>query len=154
MEKNRLEDEMRTLLGALRGLGSGRYACLLEAKGILLEDPEPEEPAEKALHTFLHAYRAQVLAIPEALDAEGPTDDVFDGWNEDDFFLAFINRKVALVVACPDGELLKQQSEKLIRALADRLFRWNGAYRMDSRGRGFFFGRAKLDLVVAGRSER
>ena len=152
MASSKIEEDIRTLLAAFRGLAGGRYACLLEPDGILFEDPEPEEAALKTLHTFLHAYRKQVFAIPEGLAAEGPAEDIFEGWQEDDFFLAFINRRVVLVVVCPDGEALREQAERPLQALADRLLRFKDTYRMDAKGRGYFFGRARLDIVVAGRA--
>lgn len=152
MASSKIEEDIRTLLAAFRGLAGGRYACLLEPAGILFEDPEPEEAALKTLHTFLHAYRQQVFTIPDGLAAEGPAEDIFEGWEEDDFFLAFINRRVVLVVVCPDGEALREQAERPLQALADRLLRFNHSYRMDARGRGFFFGRARLEVVVAGRA--
>jgi len=154
MSSPRLEQEIRTLLAALRGLAGGRYACLLDPAGILFEDPEPEEAALKALHTFLHAYRQPIFSIPDGMAGDGPAEDIFEGWEEDEFFLAFINRRVALVVVCPDGEALREQAERPLKALADRLLRFKDTYRMDTRGRGFFFGRARLDIVVAGRAGR
>lgn len=154
MSSPRLEEEIRTLLGAFRGLAGGRYACLLEPSGILFEDPEPEAATLKALHTFLHAYRQQVFSIPDGLASEGPAEDIFEGWQEDDFFLAFVNRRVVLVVVCPDGEALRELADRPLKALADRLLRFKDTYRMDAKGRGFFFGRARLDIVVAGRAGR
>jgi len=147
----KIEEDIGTLLAAIRGLADGRYACLLEPAGILFEDPEPEEAALKTLHTFLHAYRSQLFTIPDGLAAQGPAEDIFDGWEEDDFYLAFINRRVVLVVVCPDGEALRAQAEVPLRALADRLLRFNHTYRMGPGGRGFFVGRARLEVVVASR---
>ena len=40
-----------------------------------------------------------------------------------------------------------------MKALADRLFRVNAAWRVDERGNGLLFGRARLDMVVIGRAE-
>ncbi len=151
MGGSQIEADIRTLLAAIRGLADGRYACVMEPAGILFEDPEPSQAPLKALHTFLHAYRRQVFAIPDGLATEGPGEDIFESWEEDDFYLAFINRRVVLVVVCPDGEALRQVAEKPLGALADRLLRFNSAYRMGPGGRGFFFGRARLDVVVAGR---
>jgi hypothetical protein len=59
---------------------------------------------------------------------------------------------VALVVACPDPEKLKEQAEPPLRALVDRLFRLNAAWRLDEKGRGLFLGRARLDMIVVGRA--
>ena len=59
----------------------------------------------------------------------------------DEFLLAFVNGKVALVVACPDAERAQGEVLRPLRALADRLFRLNAAWRVDEKGRGLFFGR-------------
>ncbi len=80
-------------------------------------------------------------------------DDIFADWNQDQFFLAFINGRVALVVACPDAERAKQRSSRPLRTLAGRLLRLNPAHRVDARGRGLFFGSPRLDLVVVGEPE-
>jgi hypothetical protein len=53
-------------------------------------------------------------------------------------------------VACPDAESLRERAFPLLKALADRLFRYNETYRLDAEGRGLFFGRARLDIVVVG----
>jgi hypothetical protein len=135
---------------AIRALGDGRYACLLEPGRIVLETPEPEDATTAALHRLLDGQRAALFAIPRALEAETPFDDPFADWDEDEFLLAFVNRRVALAVACPDAEALKEQAQDPLRVLADRLLRLDERYRLDERGRGFFFGRAKLDLVVVG----
>ena len=79
-------------------------------------------------------------------------EDVFAGWDHDEFFLAFLNGRVALVVACPEAAQAQERTQRPLRALADRLLRYNPTYRMDGKGRGFFFGSPRLDLVVVGRS--
>jgi hypothetical protein len=78
------------------------------------------------------------------------TEDVFADWEGDGFFLAVINGRVAMVVACADPEALKALAEPPLRALADRLFRLNAAWRLDEKGRGLFLGRARLDMIVVG----
>ncbi len=148
-----LAREIRGLLEAIRGGAGGRYACVVEPKGIVFESPEPEGREVFALRRILEEKVAAFFAIPRRLASGEPMDDVFAGWDHDELFLAFINERVAVVVACPEAEPLKEQAMKPLRALADRLFRWNETYRMDAKGRGFFFGSPKLDLVVIGRAE-
>jgi hypothetical protein len=79
-------------------------------------------------------------------------EDAFEGWDEDEFFLAFINGRAVVVVACPHAEPLREQARRPLKALADRLFRYDARFRLDRRGRGFFFGGGTLDLVVVGRA--
>jgi hypothetical protein len=76
--------------------------------------------------------------------------DPFADWDEDEFFLAFLNGRVAVVIACPDAEGAKAALERPLRAMADRLFRWRSSYRVDPRGRGLFLGRPRHDLIVVG----
>jgi hypothetical protein len=151
--KDRLAGEIAELVEALRGLVDGRYACLLDAKALHFESPAPGETGLWALRRFLEDRRAQVLAVPGGLAAEGPMDDVFAGWDEDDFLLAVWNGRVALVLACPDAEAVRDRVDRPLRALMDRLFRWDPTYRLDPQGRGLFLGRAKLDLIVVGRAQ-
>jgi len=153
--RKRLQDEIVRFLAVLRELGDGRYACLIEPGGILFES-EPEG-AEQGwmLRQFLKEKAAALFTLPEAMDAGGPAEDVFSNWAEDEFFLAFINRRVAVVVACPAAEPLREEAMRPLKALADRLLRYNQAWRLRPQGRGgFFFGRAQLDVVVVGREER
>jgi hypothetical protein len=138
------------LLETLRGLAGGRYACVVEPKGIVFESPEPESREDWALRRFLEEKGAALFAIPKAL-ADGTTlEDAFEDWQRDEFFLAFINGRVALVVACPEAEPLRAQAFPLLKVLADRLFRYDETYRLDPKGRGLFFGRPRLDIVVVG----
>jgi len=146
----RLSAEVVELLDAVRGLAGGRYACVVEPKGIVFESPEPEAREAWALRRFLEEKCKALFAIPDALAAGTAMEDVFEDWQEDEFFLAFINGRVALVVACPAAESLRAQAFPLLKVLADRLFRYNESYRLDPQGRGFFFGRPKLDIVVVG----
>jgi hypothetical protein len=147
----RLARDIGELLTLIRGLAEARYACLTEPRKFLFEDPPHEESGNGDLRRFIEDRTAAVFRIPAALAAGDPLEDVFDGWNTDDFFLAFLNGRVALVVACPDGERLRARIDDPLRALADRLLRWNAAYRLDSRGRGLFFTAPKLDIVVVSR---
>lgn len=147
-----LFEEIRKLLGALRSIGEGRYACLIEPGGLLLEDAS--EPSEEAwvLRRFVEQRIPRLFEIPKTLEAEGPADDLFEDWDEDEFFLAFINGKVGVLVACPDAAALETEAPRALKALADRLFRVNAAWRVDERGKGLLFGRARLDMVVIGRA--
>lgn len=145
----RLAEEIGDLLDAIRALARGRYACLIEPKGIVFERPEGGEAW--ALRRLLAEKSTALFSLPPAMASGEPMEDIFEGWERDEFFLAFINGRVALVVACPDAEPLKERAMKPLQALADRLFRYNETYRMDDKGRGFFFGSPKLDLVVVGR---
>jgi hypothetical protein len=146
----RLSAEVLELLDAVRGLGGGRYACVVEPKGILFESPEPEDRGAWALRRFLEEKCAALFAIPRALADGTAMEDAFADWQEDEFFLAFINGRVALVVACPEAEPLRARAFPLLKVLADRLFRYNETYRLDPEGRGLFFGRPRLDIVVVG----
>jgi hypothetical protein len=146
----RLSAEIVALLDAVRGLGRGRYACVVEPKGIVFESPVPEAREDWALRRFLEEKCQALFSIPQALAAGSAMDDVFEDWHDDEFFLAFINGRVALVVACPQAEALRAESFPLLKVLADRLFRHNETYRLDPQGRGFFFGAPKLDIVVVG----
>jgi hypothetical protein len=138
------------LLEAVRGLAAGRYACIVEPAGILFESPEPEERGAWALRRFLEEKCTALFAIPRALADGTSMDDVFAEWQEDEFFLAFVNGRVALVVVCPEAEPLRARAFPLLKVLADRLFRYNETWRLDPEGRGLFFGRPRLDIVVVG----
>lgn len=150
----RLSAEIVGLLDAVRGLARGRYACVVEPKGIVFESPEPEAREAWSLRRFLEEKCAALFSIPQALAAGTAMDDVFEDWHQDEFFLAFINGRVALVVACPEAEPLRAQAFPLLKVLADRLLRYNETYRLDPQGRGFFFGSPKVDIVVVGAREQ
>jgi hypothetical protein len=145
-----LAEEVRDLVASLRGLGAGRYACVLEPKGVLFEDADSSAPAPWALRRFLEQHAAAVFAIPGTLRSDATVDDAFAEWEEDAFFLAFVNGRVAVVVACPEPGVLEAQAGRLLKALVDRLIRYNPAWRADERGRGFFFSKPRLDTVVIG----
>jgi len=149
--RQRLGSEIQGLLDAVRAASDGRYACLLDAKALLFEAVAPDEKGLWALRRFLEERRARILAIPAGLAAGGPGEDAFEGWDADDFLLAFWTGRVALVLACAEAEAARERIAAPLRALTDRLFRWEPTYRLDPQGRGLFLGRAKLDIVVVGR---
>jgi hypothetical protein len=154
-----LQEDVRGLLFALRELGGGRYAALFDAKEVLLQSPDEGLPTQSGM-PFGGDLRRLVLSRAEALFAlpatmaapvvpgGGDTTDVFEAWVEDEFFLAFVNGRVGLLVACPDAKRLESESGKLLGVMADRLLRFNPAWRVDERGRGLFFGSPRLDTVV------
>jgi hypothetical protein len=151
--REKLEDEIRTMLGTLRALGDGRYACLIEPKGVVFEDVDPEAPPGWPLRRFLEQRTRGLFAIPRALFSDVDVEeDVFAEWEDDAFFLAFVNGRVAVVVACPEPEALEKDAGRLLRVLVDRLVRYNTAWRADEKGRGLFFSRPRLDTVVVGRA--
>jgi hypothetical protein len=137
---------------AVRTLGGGRYACVLDTGGIVLESPEPEDGRLFGLRQLIEERRAAILSIPQALADETPLEDAFADWHEDEFLLAFLNRRVVLVVACPDAEALKAEATPLWPVWADRMLRYDERYRIDAQGRGLLFGSPRLDLVVIGRA--
>ncbi len=149
---SKLAEEISDLLLVVREVAGGRYACLVEPEKTLFENPSEGGHDLAALQAFLEDRRSALFSLPSAMASEEPMEDVFAGWDRDEFFLAFLNGRVALVVACPEAARAQEQTERPLRALADRLLRYNPTYRMDGKGRGFFFGSPRLDLVVVGRS--
>jgi len=150
--RDRLADDIRRLLGSLRALGEGRYACLFEPGGVLFEDAEPDEDPPWPLRRFLEQRAKALFAIPGAVLSGGEMDeDLFAEWEDDGFFLVFINGRVVVVVACPDPAELEKESGRIIKILVDRAVRYNSAWRADERGRGLFFSRPRLDTIVVER---
>jgi hypothetical protein len=149
----RLEREIGDLISLIRNDAGGRYACLLDRRRLLMEDAAPEDPSIEALRRFLEAQRDALFRIPGDMDAGGPAEDAFADWSEDEFLLAFLNRRVGLAVACPDAEALRLRVDRPLRVLVDRLLRWKSAYRLDEEGRGLFFATPKLDVIVVGRRD-
>jgi len=149
--REKLEENLLDLMAAIVAMGDGRYACLVEKSGIVLETPEPEAGPDHALRRVIEARAASILGLASALGAGGEMEDAFSGWADDEFLVAVLNERVALVVACPDAEGLKGQVDPPLRVLVDRLLRWKAAYRIDARGRGLFVARPRLDLIVVGR---
>jgi hypothetical protein len=162
--KARLQEDVRGLLDALRGLGEGRYAALFDAKDVLMQSPDEGLPPQAGmpfggdLRRLVQSRAEALFALPAALHAPdvpaqgsqggGEMPDLFEAWTEDEFFLAFLNGRVGLLVACPDAKRLEGESGKLLGVMADRLLRFNPAWRLDERGRGLFFGSPRLDTVV------
>jgi hypothetical protein len=146
--REKLAGEIRDAVASLRALAGGRYACVLEPKQVLFEDEDDERPAAWGLRPFLERHAADLFGIPGTLRTDTPADDVFAEWEDEAFFLAFVNGRVGIVVVCPDPGALQAQAGPLLGALVDRLIRYNPAWRADERGRGLFFSRPRLDTVV------
>lgn len=149
--KDKLEENILDLMAAILDLGGGRYACLLERSGIVLEMPEPEDGPTEALRRVIEAQAVPILGLARALADGGEMEDAFSGWTDDEFLVAVLNERVALVVACPDAEGLKAKVDPPLKVLVDRLLRWKAAYRLDPHGRGLFVTRPRLDLIVVGK---
>jgi hypothetical protein len=161
--KAKLQEDAHRLLDALRDLGEGRYAALFDPKGVLLESPsDTSEGASWVLRRFVQSHAEALFRVPEVLHgpaapgdsrAEGGEEmrDLFEDLESDEFFLAFLNGRVGILVACPDAQRLQDESGKVLKVLADRLLRLNPAWRLDEKGRGLFFGSPRLDTVVIGR---
>jgi hypothetical protein len=145
-----LREGLLEAVDAIRTLAEGRYACVLDAGAIVLESPEPADGRSFALRQLIEDRRAAILSIPQTLADDGPMEDVFSDWHEDEFLIAFLNQRVALVVACPDAEALKESGTELWPVWADRVLRFDERYRIDPKGRGLLFGSPRLDLVVIG----
>jgi hypothetical protein len=148
----KLGDEIRRLLGALRAMGDGRYACLIEPKGVIFEDADPGAPPPEPLRHLLERRTEALFAIPAVLASDAKAEeDFFADWEDDGFLLFFVNGRVAIIVACPEPESLREEAGRILEVLVDRLIRYNGAWRADEKGRGLFFSRPRLDTVVVPR---
>jgi hypothetical protein len=79
-------------------------------------------------------------------------EDLFEDMASDAFFLAFLNGRVGILVACSDPQRLEEEAGKVLKVLADRLLRLEPSWRLDERGRGLFFGSPRLDTIVIGRA--
>jgi hypothetical protein len=148
--KDRLEENLLDLMAAILDMGGGRYACLVEKTGIVLEMPEPEDGPVQALRRVIETRAPSILGLAAALATGGDMEDAFSGWSDDEFLVAVLNERVALVVACPDAEALKARVDPPLKVLVDRLLRWKASYRIDAQGRGLFVGRPRLDVIVVG----
>jgi hypothetical protein len=149
--KARLQEDVHRLLGALRRLTEGRYAALFDRKGVLLESPDDAGGGGWRLRRFVQSRAEALFHVPAALHGGEEMSDLFEDLEGDEFFLAFLNGRVGVLVACPDAAQLQEASGELVKVLADRLLRFNPAWRLDERGRGLFFGSPRLDTVVIGR---
>jgi len=148
----RLHEDVSGTLDALRALGEGRYAAVFDRDGVLVESPREGEQGEWVLRRFLESRAPALFRIPTALHGAEPMEDAFEDWGGEEFFLAFVNGKVGLIVACSDARRMEQESGRLLSVLVDRLLRLNPAWRVDEKGRGIFAGRPRLDTVAIGRS--
>ena len=154
--RERLVDDVVGLLGACRGAAGGRYACVLGPKGVLYEHAEGEG-GHWVLRQYLDKRAGGLFGLPQAMASGGEVFDAFAEWESapgepvDEFLLAFINGKVAVVVVCPEAEKAQGLVDRPLRALADRLFRLEPSWRLDEKGRGLFLSRPRLDVVVVGR---
>jgi hypothetical protein len=146
----RLHEDVSGLLSALRSLADGRYAALFDAKGVLIESPADAGEGERALRRFIESRGPALFRIPRALHGADEMEDTFEQWHGDEFFLAFVNGKVGVLVACPDARRVEGESGKLLKVLVDRLLRLNPGWRLDERGRGLFGGRPRLETVAIG----
>ena len=146
-----LREDAGRLLDALRELGEGSYAALFDRKGVLLESPG-ESSEGWPLRRFVQARGEDLFRLPAELHGGDDMKDVFADMESDAFFLAFLNGRVGILVACADPQRLEDQSGKLLKVLADRLLRLEPSWRLDERGRGLFFGSPRLDTVVIGRA--
>jgi hypothetical protein len=148
--KARLREDAGRLLSALRELGEGRYAALFDRKGVLLESPA-ESSEGWPLRRLVQSRCEALFRLPAALHGGEEMKDVFEDLETDGFFMAFLNGRVGILVACDDPQHLEDHSGKLLKVLADRLLRLDPSWRLDERGRGLFFGSPRLDTVVIGR---
>ena len=151
----RLREDIEALLDALRETVDGRYACLFERDTLLFESaPEGADEAASSLRAIVARNGDAIFALPAAMAADhGPDDDPFADWQGDELCLVIVNERVGLLVACPDAEDARESMMRPLRALVDRLLRLDSRYRLDGRGRGFFFGSPRLDFVTIGRGD-
>jgi hypothetical protein len=149
--KEQLGEEILALLEALRRLSDGRYACVVEPGRLLFECGTPDEPGWP-LRQLFERRSGELFELPQRMAEGAALDDMFAGWDEDEFLLAFLNGRVAVALVCPEAEPVRAEAEKPLRALADRLLRFDERWRLDAQGRGLFFGQPRLDLIVVGRA--
>lgn len=154
--KERLLDDVDGLLGACWAAAGGRYACVLGPLGVLYEHGR-DEGGQWVLRQYFDKRASGIFGLPEAMAGGGDVEDAFAEWETpagqpaDEFLLAFINGKVAVVVVCPEAEKAQGLVDRPLRALVDRLFRLEPSWRLDEKGRGLFLSQPRLDLVVVGR---
>jgi hypothetical protein len=130
---------------------------VLDPTGVLFEHGEDAQEGPWVLRQFLEKRLGPLFALPAAMASGAPMEDVFADWESpvgeapDEFLLAFVNGRAAVVVACPDAERAQGEIVRPLRALLDRLFRLNPAWRLDEKGRGLFLSKPRVDFVVVGR---
>ena len=151
----RLREDIEALLDALRHMVDGQYACVMEPDKVLFESLAPEADHEDdTLRRIVERNGRLIFTLPQTVaDETAPADDPFADWDREEICLVIVNDKVGVLVACPDAEAAREDMMKPLKALVDRLLRLEGRYRLDRRGRGFFFGSPKLDFVTIGRSQ-
>jgi hypothetical protein len=150
---SRLRKDVSEILDALRGLGDSRYAAVFDAKSVVAESPADTSAGEWALRRLLQAQADALLRLPRALQGGEEFEDLFAGFADEEFLLSVVNGKLGVLVACADAAKLKDESERLVAVLVDRLLRLDGRYRLDEHGRGLFFGSPRLDTVVIPRPD-
>ncbi len=145
--------DLRVLLGALRALAGGPYACVLASHGVLFED-SADEPAALLLRHFVIDHSAALFGLPEAMAGAGPTRDVFADWQgPDGFLVAFINRRVAVLLTSAETDGLEQRVNTPLRILAERLLSFDPRWRAAGGWLSLFLSRPRLDVVVVGRPD-
>lgn len=155
--RERLLEDVLGLLGACCEAARGRYACVLGPKGVLHEHGS-DEGGHWVLRQYFDKRASGIFGLPQAMVAGGELEDAFAEWETpagqpaDEFLLAFINGRVAVVVVCPEAEKAQGLVDRPLRALVDRLFRLEPSWRLDEKGRGLLLSRPRLDMVVVGRT--
>jgi hypothetical protein len=146
--QDKLAEDVGALLEVLLGLGGARYASVLEPGRLAFERPAG---GGDGLAELLTRRSAELFALPGRMadeQAPAPDEDLFAGWEEEAFLLAFVNGRVLVALAGCDPDTEEQSLERPLRALVDRLLRFNPVWR----GRGFLWGSPRLDLVRIGRA--
>lgn len=147
----RLARDIEDLLDALRTAAAARDGFLIDPSGVLFASAADAGAAGWTARRFLESRLDALFALPKSLAGEGPSADVFEGWEDDEVLLAFLNGRIVLVLLCPDAEEARAVVERPFAALADRLLRWRPSLRVDEQGRGLFVGQPRVDWVVIGR---
>lgn len=143
----RLRQDVVDILDSLVELGDGRYAAIFDSRALVAESRRGEEGAQ-ALRSLVRGEAKALLLLPTSVARGERVSDPFESFEEDAFLLAVVNGKVGLLVACADASRLEKDSERLLRALVDRLLRLDSSWRYDEKGRGIFFGSPRLDTLV------
>ena len=136
------------MLGALRELAESRFAAVFDATAVVAESPAETAEGQWALRRLLQSKAEELLRLPRALQSGEEVADLFADYGDEEFLLAVVNGKLGVLVACADATKLKDDSERLLPALFDRLLRLDDRYRLDEKGRGLFWGSLRLDTVV------